>query len=140
MGVSVSNECQYRDHLGNTAKLTGTGIDWTGTGKVGVIGRARHYFTTVNWLFLYRAQARSYLEYSSHLWSDASQYYFERFDHIPCRAIRIVGDTIIYEARRYLLCFGIVLRNYLIWYLLVNSPILQKYYFKLFSTYNITVE
>ena len=81
LGLNVSSDCQYRDHLESKAKLVSK--------KLGVINRARRHFTPKHRLALYRAQ------YCSHLWAGASQYQLEPFDRIQRRAIRIIGDPMI---------------------------------------------
>ena len=87
--LNVSSGCQYRDHLESKTKLASK--------KLGVIKRARWYFTPKHGLTLYRAQVRPHMEYCSHLWAGASQYQLEPFDRIQRRTILIVGDPIIYE-------------------------------------------
>ena len=83
MGLNVSSECQYRDHLESKAKLVSK--------QLGVIIRARQYFTPKHRMTPYRAQVWPHMEYCSHLWAGAPQYQFNPFDRIQCRA-RIVGD------------------------------------------------
>ena len=89
LGLNVSSDCQYRDHLESKAKLASK--------KLGVINRARRYFTPKHRLALYRAQVRPHMEYCSHLWAGAPQYQLEPFDRIQRRAIRIIGDPMICE-------------------------------------------
>ena len=59
LGLNVSSDCQYRDHLESKAKLA--------LKKLEVINRAKRYFTPKHGLALYRAQVRPYMEYCSHL-------------------------------------------------------------------------
>ena len=84
LGFSVSSDCQYHDYLESKAKLAPK--------KLGVINRARQYFTPKHQLALYRVQVRPHMEYCSHLWAGAPQYQLDPYDRIQRRAVRIVGD------------------------------------------------
>ena len=57
LGLNVSSECQYRDHLESKAKLASK--------KLRVINRARRYYTSKHHLALYRALVRPHMEYCS---------------------------------------------------------------------------
>ena len=68
LGLNVSSDCQYRDHLESKAS------NWEAS-----VLRFR--------LVLYRAHVRPYLEYCSHLWAIALQYPLDPFDRIQRRAV-----------------------------------------------------
>lgn len=84
LGVDISSEVQFRDHLEGKAKLASK--------KLGVLNRSKRYFTSVQRLQLYKAQVRPHVEYCSHLWAGAPQYQLLPLDRIQRRATRIVDN------------------------------------------------
>ncbi|CAF4908224.1 unnamed protein product [Pieris macdunnoughi] len=84
LGVDISNNVQFRGHLEGKAKLASK--------KLGVLSKARRYFTPGHRLQLYKAQIRPHMEYCSHLWAGAPQYQLLPLDRIQRRAVRIVDD------------------------------------------------
>ncbi|RVE41561.1 hypothetical protein evm_013795 [Chilo suppressalis] len=84
LGVDISSDVQFRDHLEGKAKLASK--------KLGVFNRSRMYFTPAHRLQLYKAQVRPHMEYCSHLWAGAPQYQLLPLDRIQRRAARIVDD------------------------------------------------
>lgn len=84
LGVEISNEVQYGSHLEVKAKLTSK--------TLGVLNRAKQYFTPTQRCLLYKAQVRPHMEYCSHLWHGAPKYQLLRFDSLQRRAVRIVND------------------------------------------------
>lgn len=84
LGVEISSEVQFRGHMENKAKLASK--------KLGVLNRAKRYFTPGHRLLLYKAQVRPHMEYCSFLWAGAPEYQLLPLDSIQRRAIRIVDD------------------------------------------------
>lgn len=84
LGVNISSEVQFRSHLENKAGLTSK--------KLGVLNRAKRYFTPNQRLMLYKAQVRPHMEYCSHLWSGAPKYQLDPLDSLQRRAVRLVND------------------------------------------------
>lgn len=84
LGIEVSDKVQFRRHLEDKAKLASK--------KMGVLNRARRFFTPEQRLVLYKAQVRPHVEYCSHLWAGAPKYQLDPFDALQRRAVRIVGD------------------------------------------------
>ncbi|RVE47192.1 hypothetical protein evm_008160 [Chilo suppressalis] len=84
LGVDISSDVQFRDHLEGKAKLASK--------KLGVLNRSTMYFTPAHRLQLYKAQIRPHMEYCSHLWAGAPQYQLLPLDRIQRRAARIVDD------------------------------------------------
>ncbi|RVE40593.1 hypothetical protein evm_014757, partial [Chilo suppressalis] len=84
LGVDISSDVQFRDHLEGKAKLASK--------KLGVLNRSRMYFTPAHRLQLYKAQVRPHMEYCSHLWAGAPQYQLLPLDRIQRRAARFVDD------------------------------------------------
>lgn len=82
LGIDISSEVQFRDHLEGKAKLASK--------KLGVLNRSRRYFTPAHRLQLYKAQVRPHMEYCSHLWAGAPAYQLLPLDRIQRRASRIV--------------------------------------------------
>lgn len=87
LGVDISSAVQFRGHLEDKAKLASK--------KLGVLSRARRYFTPAHRLQLYKAQVRPHMEYCSHLWAGAPQFQLLPLDRVQRRAIRIVGDDVL---------------------------------------------
>ena len=85
LGVEIASDVQFRGHLEGKAKLASK--------KLGVLGRARRYFTAAHRLQLYKAQVRPHMEYCSHLWAGAPQYQLLPFDRLQRRAVRIIDDS-----------------------------------------------
>ncbi|XP_045499402.1 uncharacterized protein LOC123697028 [Colias croceus] len=83
LGVDIASDVQFRGHLEDKAKLASK--------KLGVLARARQYFTPAHRLQLYKAQVRPHMEYCSHLWAGAPQYQLLPLDRLQRRATRIVG-------------------------------------------------
>lgn len=92
LGVEISNEVQYGNHLEAKAVLTSK--------KLGVLNRAKQYFTPKQRLLLYKAQVRPHVEYCSHLWHGAPKYQLLRFDSLQRRTIRIIGDPKLTDSLR----------------------------------------
>ena len=84
LGVEISSKVQFGSHLVDKAKLA--------SNKLGILNRARRYFTPSQRLVLYKAQVRPHVEYCSHLWAGAPKYQLDPLDSLQRRAIRIVGD------------------------------------------------
>ncbi|CAF4937092.1 unnamed protein product [Pieris macdunnoughi] len=89
LGVDISNDVQFRGHLEGKAKLASK--------KLGVLSKARRYFTPGHRMQLYKAQIRPHMEYCSHLWAGAPQYQLLPLDRIQRRAVRIVDDQSLSE-------------------------------------------
>ena len=87
LGIDISSDVQFGGHLEGKAKLA--------SNKLGVLSRARQYFTPAHRLQLYKAQVRPHMEYCCHLWAGAPQYQLAPFDRIQRRAARIVDDHAI---------------------------------------------
>ncbi|CAK1593568.1 unnamed protein product [Parnassius mnemosyne] len=87
LGVDISNSVQFRSHLEGKAKLASK--------KLGVLSRARRYFTPAHRLQLYKAQVRPHMEYCSHLWARAPQCQLLPLYRIQRRAVRIVEDRVL---------------------------------------------
>ena len=85
LGVHISNEVKFRDHLEGKAKLASK--------KLGVLNRAKRYFQPQHRLLLYKAQVRPHMEYCSHLWAGAPQYQLLPLDCIQKRAVRFVDNS-----------------------------------------------
>ena len=84
LGVKISSKVQFGSHLEDKAKLASK--------KLGVLNRARRYFTPRQRLVLYKAQVRPHVEYCSHLWAGEPKYQLDPLDSLQRRAVRIVGD------------------------------------------------
>lgn len=84
LGLDISKEVQFYDHLEDKAKLTSK--------KLGVLNRAKRYFDPAQRLMLYKAQIRPHMEYCSHLWAGAPHYQLLPFERIQKRAVRIADD------------------------------------------------
>ncbi|XP_045493438.1 uncharacterized protein LOC123692709 [Colias croceus] len=84
LGVNVSNDVQFRDHLEGKASLASK--------KLGVLNRAKQYFRPDHLLLLYKAQIRPHMEYCSHLWAGAPFYQLLPLDRVQRRAVRMIGD------------------------------------------------
>ncbi|CAF4943736.1 unnamed protein product [Pieris macdunnoughi] len=89
LGVDISSDVQFRGHLEGKAKLASK--------KLGVLSKARRYFTPGHRMQLYKAQIRPHMEYCSHLWAGAPQYQLLPLDRIQRRAVRIVDDQSLSE-------------------------------------------
>lgn len=87
LGVEISNQVLFGDHLEGKAKLASK--------KLGVLNKAKRYFTSGHRLLLYKAQVRPHMEYCSHLWAGAPQYQLLPLDSIQRRATRIVDDPLL---------------------------------------------
>ena len=74
LGVHISNEVKFRDHLEGKAKLTSK--------KLGVLNRAKRNFQPQHRLLPYKAQVHPHMEYCSHLWAGAPQYQLLPLDRI----------------------------------------------------------
>ncbi|CAH2041149.1 unnamed protein product, partial [Iphiclides podalirius] len=84
LGVEISSNVQFRGQLESKAKLASK--------KLGVLSKARQYFTSAQRLNLYKAQIRPHMEYCSHLWAGAPCYQLLPFDRIQRRAARVIDD------------------------------------------------
>ena len=84
LGVDISSDVQFRSHLENKVKLASR--------KLGVLNRAKQYFTSRQRLLLYKSQVRPHVEYCSHIWAGAPRYQLNPFDSVQRRAVRIVDD------------------------------------------------
>lgn len=84
LGVEVSSDVQFHSHLMDKAKLAAK--------KLGVLNRAKRYFTPRQLLLLYKAQVRPHMEYCCHLWAGAPAYQLAPLDSIQRRAVRIIED------------------------------------------------
>lgn len=84
LGVDISNSIQFCGHLEEKAK--------TASKKLGVLSRARRYFTSAHCLQLYKAQIRPHMEYCSHIWAGAPKYQLLPLDRIQRRAVRVIND------------------------------------------------
>ncbi|CAF4900062.1 unnamed protein product [Pieris macdunnoughi] len=89
LGVDISSDVQFHGHLEGKAKLASK--------KLGVLSKARRYFTPGHRMQLYKAQIRPHMEYCSHLWAGAPQYQLLPLDRIQRRAVRIVDDQSLSE-------------------------------------------
>lgn len=85
LGVDISSDVHYRSHLEVKAKLASK--------KLGVLNRAKSYFTSGQRLQLYKAQVRPHMEYRSHLWAGAPVCQLAPFDAVQRRAVRLVDDA-----------------------------------------------
>ncbi|XP_038221266.1 uncharacterized protein LOC119839131 [Zerene cesonia] len=90
LGVEITSDVQFRGFLEDKAK--------TASKKLGVLARARRYFTPANRLQLYKAQVRPHMEYCSHLWAGAPQYQLLPLDRVQRRAVRIIDDPVIADS------------------------------------------
>lgn len=87
LGVDISSDVQFRCHLEDKVKLASK--------KLGVLNRAKRYFTPGQRLLLYKSQVRPHMEYCSHLWAGAPAYQLGPLDSVQKRAVRIVDDPIL---------------------------------------------
>ncbi|XP_052750997.1 uncharacterized protein LOC128200723 [Galleria mellonella] len=87
LGVDISSDVQFRGHLEDKVKLASKNL--------GVLNRAKHYFTPDQRLMLYKSQIRPHMEYCCHLWAGAPRYQLEPFDSVQRRAMRIVDDPML---------------------------------------------
>ncbi|CAH2094107.1 unnamed protein product [Euphydryas editha] len=87
LGVDISSDVQFRCHLEDKVKMASK--------KLGVLNRAKRYFTPGQRLRLYKSQVRPHMEYCSHLWAGAPAYQLGPLDSVQRRAVRIVDDPIL---------------------------------------------
>lgn len=94
LGVDISNDVQFRGHLEGKAKLASK--------KLGVLNKAKQYFSATQLATLYKAQVRPHMEYCSHLWAGAPKYQLGPLDSIQKRAIRIINNPKITKKFQHL--------------------------------------
>ncbi|CAH2084689.1 unnamed protein product [Euphydryas editha] len=87
LGIDISSDVQFRCHLEDKVKMASK--------KLGVLNRAKRYFTPGQRLLLYKSQVRPHMEYCSHLWAGAPAYQLGPLDSVQRRAVRIVDDPIL---------------------------------------------
>ncbi|KAI8429670.1 hypothetical protein MSG28_000242 [Choristoneura fumiferana] len=59
--------------------------------KLGILSKARRYFTTDQLIGLYRVQVRFCMEYCCHLWDGSAEYQLAALDSVEQRAKRLIG-------------------------------------------------
>ena len=89
LGVDLSHDLNFRDHIEGKALIASK--------KLGILNKAREYFTPEMRLLLYKTQVRSCVEYSSHLWDGSAKYQLASLDKVQRRAARIVDSPNIYN-------------------------------------------
>ena len=83
-GLSISSNRTWKPHIHSIAKHASQ--------KLGLLSRARGYFSPSQLLTIYKSQVRPSLEYCSHVWGGAPKSTLHLLDKIQSKAIRLINN------------------------------------------------
>ena len=84
LGLSISSNLTWKPHINAIAKHASQ--------KLGLLSRARGYFSPSQVLTIYKSQIRPSLEYCSHVWGGAPKSYLHLLDRVQSKAIRLINN------------------------------------------------
>ncbi|XP_063824573.1 uncharacterized protein LOC135074202 [Ostrinia nubilalis] len=86
----MSSKLNFGEYIESIAK--------TAAKKLGILSRARQYFSNKQRLQLYKAQIRPCMEYCCHLWDGSAKKYLAALDSVERRARRLIDSPTLVEA------------------------------------------
>ena len=89
VGVAFEHDLSWHGHI--------TSIAISAAKKLGILFRARRYFSSLNLYTLYASQIRPCLEYFSYLWGAEPSSTLSILDSIQRKAIRLIYDPVLIE-------------------------------------------
>ena len=110
LGVSMSSNLSWKNHIHQVAK--------NASRRLGILFRARQYFTATQLLILYKSQVRPVMEYCSHIWAGSSACDLAILDRIQSKAVRLINDSSLtcylqsLSHRRSVSCLALFYRYY----------------------------
>lgn len=110
LGVTVNQDLSWKSHVQQVAK--------NASRRLGILFRARRYFSPAQLLTLYKSQVRPIMEYCCHVWAGASSVDLSILDRIQRKAIRLVDCPVLSASlqslahRRAVSCLSLFYRYY----------------------------
>ena len=84
LGITINSKLNWNDHVMSIAKKAAS--------KMGVLYRAKHYFTDHQLLIIYKSHVRSQMEYNSHLFAGCGEGALNSLDSIQKQFIKLINN------------------------------------------------